>query len=1025
MHRKSFYLAFQLLAIFCILLNSKGIFAHNVSVPDYSITHYSNENGLPQNSVKAIASDEYGFIWLATESGLCRFDGRRFYLFNKFNAGIVSSRIVDIWRSPVSGGLHAFTEKWIMLAIEKGDVRVEKRNWEHLYNRISPYSRTAAIMNHTWRYHGWTDPYHLDSTQLNLSNQQTVLLNKNGIVRWFRKGKREDSLHGPAIQHFNLYFTIDSFLYRLDARASVSEVALVTPDGYKNISLQGDIVKEKEPGERVLCVNQAARQVFIYSNKHFYLLSRQKDGSLTTRLLLEGFEFEKMRVSAGYYDTVNNRIFLGSYTKGLFVFSHKIFTTRTRGDSDADNVFYDLIAYSDTSVLTGKGVLLYSNSNDYRLLPKIAKSRSLIGNILYPAGDGTIWTADADYVYQYRHDATTLLNRWKINGVTAIAGIASGDIWLGTDRKGIYTIKQDHPEARPRLLFPNLDYVGCIQQESKDIVWIGTEDRLLKCNLATMRLDTIRQLDYKVVRGIYIPRENEVWLCTYEDGLYLHRNNRLTRFPADRSRALNTVHFIAGDKKGFLWITTNNGIIQVSRTDLLQYAADHTRSPFYMHYVKDNGFNTNEFNGGGRQVGTWLNNGYLAFPSMDGIVFFNPDKVNPELPNAPIIVDQIEVGGKEIPVSDTVVLESGFNNLQVRISTPYFGNSDNLMLEYRLDKGQWAALENETFAFNTIDAGRHLLTIRKKAGFNGSYTYKEILLNVKPAFYETTLFRMLCIVAVFLLIWLIIQLRLGFLNQRNRYLEQTVADRTYDLKEIIHALEVSEKKLSNELLFQEMLNKNIAHDIRTPLKYLVLFSKYLYGKVEKSEMPSIDEAEGIYVSSERIYSYTDKLTVYLKARMEKGHRRSPVNLYEIVEQNEAIFRLALRDKNSTIINDVPRGLAIVTHLQIFDILLHNLIDNAIKNTQSGTIRISVREEPGYLIVKVEDSGKGLTEYEAAIYNKYFSNNNDDSEQYTGFGFSIIKDILPILEVSIHVEAKPEGGACFNIRMNSDAAKTDL
>lgn len=1017
MYQKPFY--FALLSGFLyLLLTSHQVQAGNVDSSAYHIDHYSNENGLPQNSVKAIAKDEYGFIWLATEAGLCRFDGQHFSLFNKFNTGISSSRIVNIWRSSANGLLYAITERWSILGIKNGTVTSELKTQEYLSRKVNGFAITGATLQPSWKYKNWKDPYRLDSLKLTLADKQIILLKRSGGVLWFKQDKLMAKRELQSPQKFNSFFTIDSSLYMLDKSPSVNTVTEITPWGMVSFLLKGDILKQRQPGERFLCINQSAGQIFIYSNKCFYLVSKQYDGTLNTRLLLEGFDFEQMKISAGFYDAEHKRIFLGSYINGLFVFTHKIFTARTRGFG-GDNVFYDLIPYSENSVLTGKGILLYTDRDDYQIFPKINVGGSLIGRILYRSVDSTIWTADWDYVYQFTADGKEIISRWELKGVSAITYISSsGEVWLGTDRSGLYAVQPGKPDQAPRLLFASGDYIACLQPEGKDIVWMGTNSNLLRCYLPSMKLDTIKQLNHTVVRGIHISDTNKVWLCTYEDGLYLYSDGKVTKFPIDRNKFLSSVHYIAEDKKGFFWITTNNGIFQVSKQALFQYVQHKDKIPYYHHYTKNSGLNTNEFNGGGQQVGAKFKNGYVAFASMDGVVFFKPDEVQAELPDGPILIDQLELDGKRITTVDTIILNHDFTNLKFRVTTAYFGNPDNIQFEYKLDNTHWIILENETFAFNTLAAGKHILTIRKRSGLGNRYNYKQIMIQVKPAFYETSIFRLACLFLLFVLIWLFMQLRLGFLNRRNKYLEQVVADRTSDLKGIINALEMSERKLGDELLFQEKLNKNIVHDIRTPLKYLVLFSKYMFQKVKKSEAPTIDEAEGIYFSSERIYNYTDKLTSYLKARVEKAQSKSKVNLYEVVGQNEAIFLLALREKNNTIINDVPRDLTIVTYHQIFDILMHNLIDNAIKNTHNGTIHISsAHDDHGNLIIRIRDTGKGMTVHEADIYNKYLTGKDDDeSEQYTGFGFSTIKEILPLLNIDIVVDASKEGGVCFELHL---------
>jgi signal transduction histidine kinase len=1013
----SYYFVFLLQCLY-LLLTGHQVQAGKVDTSRYHIDHYSNENGLPQNSVKAIAKDEYGFIWLATEAGLCRFDGQHFSLFNKFNTGILSSRIIDIWRSPVNNQLHAITERWSMLGIKNGTVTSERKSWDYLYQQFSNFTMSSNTLQSTWRYKKWVDPFRLDSLQLILSNKQIVLLTRKGTVLWFRKGKfiaKQDLL---TPRTFNSFFTIDSSLYILDKSPSVNSVTEITPWGMVSLPLKGDILKQNQPGERFLCINQSAGQVFIYSNKCFYLVNKLHDGNLDTRLLLEGFDFESMIISSGFYDSLKNRIFLGSFIKGMFIFTRKIFTTRTcKRDNGADNIFYDLIPYDDSSVLTGKGVLFHSGSNRYEIFPRININGSTIGRMLYRSVDGSIWTTDWDYIYRLTKDGKEVISRWEAKGVSSITQISpSGEIWVGTSERGLYVIQPQQPDKPARLLLASRDYIGCLKQENKNTVWIGTHNRLFKCHLPDMKMDTIRQLDHKVVRGIHISGNDEVWLCTYEDGLYLYHGRKLIRFPTDRNKFLNTVHYITEDTKGFFWITTNNGIFQVSRSSLFQYIKDKDKAPYFLHYTKNSGFNTNEFNGGGQQVGARLRNGYISLASMDGIVFFKPEEVKAELPDGPIIIDELEVDGKKIETVDTITLKHDFTNLKFKVTTAYFGNIGNVLFEYKLDNTHWTILENETFAFNALAAGEHTLIIRKRSGFDNSYTYKQILIRVKPAFYETGIFRFACLLLVLVLIWLFMQLRLGLLNSRNKYLEQVVADRTSDLKGIINALEMSERKLGDELLFQEKLNKNIVHDIRTPLKYLVLFSKYLFQKVKGSEVPTVDEVEGIYFSSERIYNYTDKLTSYLKARMEKAQSKSKINLYEVVGQNEAIFLLALREKNNRIINELPQELTIVTYHQIFDILMHNLIDNAIKSTNNGIIRISSSyDSQGHLIVRVGDTGKGMTKQEADIYNEYFSGNDaNESEQYTGFGFTTIKDILPLLNIDVVVHPCEEGGTCFEL-----------
>lgn len=95
----------------------------------YTVSHYTSENGLPQNSIKSIAADSDGFIWLATEDGLVRFDGRQFRVFESSYLKTGDNRVFYIRHGlrdvPGNGRnkqLYAYFYGGEVLKIEKGRV---------------------------------------------------------------------------------------------------------------------------------------------------------------------------------------------------------------------------------------------------------------------------------------------------------------------------------------------------------------------------------------------------------------------------------------------------------------------------------------------------------------------------------------------------------------------------------------------------------------------------------------------------------------------------------------------------------------------------------------------------------------------------------------------------------------------------------------------------------------------------------------------------------------------------------------
>ncbi|MEO7273503.1 MAG: two-component regulator propeller domain-containing protein, partial [Vicinamibacterales bacterium] len=65
-------------------------------IAQYTVDRWGTKDGLPQATVNAVAQTADGYIWLATEEGLVRFDGIRFTVFDPSNSGLAESHITSL-----------------------------------------------------------------------------------------------------------------------------------------------------------------------------------------------------------------------------------------------------------------------------------------------------------------------------------------------------------------------------------------------------------------------------------------------------------------------------------------------------------------------------------------------------------------------------------------------------------------------------------------------------------------------------------------------------------------------------------------------------------------------------------------------------------------------------------------------------------------------------------------------------------------------------------------------------------------
>ena len=128
-----------------ILLFQFGFSQQNFHEAWYS----ADTEHLPQNSVKSISPDKYGFIWMTTENGLVRFDGKNFKTYNSNNSRLSSNRFLYLSGSIEKDSLRTFTEAYadIVIINNRRAIKAKKNNFSTSFNE---YENNRFYMNNTY-----------------------------------------------------------------------------------------------------------------------------------------------------------------------------------------------------------------------------------------------------------------------------------------------------------------------------------------------------------------------------------------------------------------------------------------------------------------------------------------------------------------------------------------------------------------------------------------------------------------------------------------------------------------------------------------------------------------------------------------------------------------------------------------------------------------------------------------------------------------------------------------------------------
>lgn len=233
-----------------------------------------------------------------------------------------------------------------------------------------------------------------------------------------------------------------------------------------------------------------------------------------------------------------------------------------------------------------------------------------------------------------------------------------------------------------------------------------------------------------------------------------------------------------------------------------------------------------------------------------------------------------------------------------------------------------------------------------------------------------------------------------------------------------------ERAEQNAQLKQEFL-ANMSHEIRTPMNSIIGFSRMILTRDIDDELKEI--AEIIYESTEDLLVIVNDILDFSK--MESGKMKlEPKNflLREKLNRIQKMFRLKAEEKGldfSLKVNNVVPEALFGDEVR-FGQVLNNLVSNAIKFTNTGSVNItvdalSVNEKNCTLEIKVIDTGSGIPDKKLNDVFESFvqvEGRLDRTQGGTGLGLAIVKKITKLLGGEIKIESKMGAGTTFTISL---------
>ena len=914
---------------------------------------WQTEQGLPQNFVVSITQTGDGYLWLATQEGLTRFDGIKFVVFDKRNTpqfadnniqALYEDRDGNLWVGTGKGLVRYKDGRFTSYGTRDGlsNAIVDSIYGDHQDNIwIGTPSGLNRFKDGTFTTYTTRDGLPTDVVlSIYEDREQTLWVGTRDGLSRLRDGRfitytTRDGLSNNLIRAIfedgdgNLWIGTGGGLDRFkDGKFTTFS----TKDGLSNNSVLSLYVD----GEDTLWIG-------TYGGG----LNRFKDGRFATYSTKEGLS--NSSVGAIYEDREGN-LWIGTYGGGLNRLKDGKFITFTSVDGLSDEIVSAI--YQDRAgdvwlgTRGGLNRLAYHRAANaqggcgqtYGMLCKAdfrayTTRHGLANNIvvsIHQDRQGSLWIGTAGGLSRFKDERFTnytTKDGLADDNVVSIYEDHLGDLWIGTGG-GLSRLRQGRfTNFTTKDGLPD-DVVLLTYEDQQGNLWIGTDGG----GLARFRdgkfeiYSTNNGLPNDVVLSIYEDREGCLWIGT-NGGLGRYKDGQFTTYTTTEGLFDDVIFQILEDGKENLWMSCNKGIFRVSKKELTDFSRGVVRSITSISYGTSDGLKSRECNGGFQPAGCKTTDGKLWFPTIKGVAVIDPDSIKTNEQPPPVIVEQLIVDNESISLTQDLEIPPGKDKFEFRYAGLSFSAPEKVKFKYKLegfDKDWVDAGTRREVSYTNIPPGRYtfqVIACNNDGVWNQTAASLHFLLQ--PHFYQTYWFYALCAALVAMMGWGLHRLRL---KQVEAKFSAVLAERNRIAREIHDTLAQGFVAISVQL---ETVTK--------------MFS----------------------VSPDVAIKHLDQARILVRDGVSEA-RRSVLDLRaQALEDGDLVKALSAIAKQLTVhtpielrVSGTPRRLASAVEHNLLRIG-QEAITNAVRHAQAGHIRVDLHFEDDSVQLRVKDDGRGF------------------------------------------------------------------
>ncbi|MEP4076240.1 two-component regulator propeller domain-containing protein [Haloferula sp.] len=595
-----------------------------------------------------------------------------------------------------------------------------------------------------------------------------------------------------------------------------------------------------------------------------------------------------------------------------------------------------------------------------------------------------------------------------------------GALWIGRRSDGTVVVRDGVVSKFEEL---GHGIANWFWEDDEGMVWLGTDYGIYRGTADHME----RVIDPQLERlsphmtDHYVTPDGDRWIATLS-GLARYRDGRFTVFTARDGLAAEYIERLGSDNHGNLWMGGPNGFFYVSLQELDDFAAGQIDT-LESHSTPDDLGLSSEQEAFGFPHTCLSQSGTLYLASKRGVLTVPPtpfpkNTVPPELQIESAVLD-----GNELDANQPFTYSSGNHRLSIRFAAPSFTNPKEVRVWYRLEghNKDWIEAGSESTAhFTELTPGRYSFHL-KAENEDGVHTagMAPLLFRVAPRWFEMLWLRMLAVTGFVFLVGLYFRARTRTIRRHNRALQREIVERQRAENES-HQHWEDLARVSRAATMGELAT-SIAHEVKQPL-FAVVSNAQTAGRLLDAETPDVTELREALNDIASDGNRASSIVDHVRAMVRKDHKPS-----DHLDLND-VARMAVElaesetDKRSLILKvDLAEDLPLIRgdSIELQQVVLNLLINGAqaMKDVAAGSRVLNLRTvaRNGAVELSVEDGGVGVEGDDLEFLFKPFYTTKANG---TGMGLAINNTIIEAHGGRIWAERNPDCGMTFSFRLPS-------